>query len=198
MTELILASGSPYRRDMLARLGYPFEVQAADIDETPGVDESGPAMAARLGLDKAAHVARGRPNAIVIGSDQVAECGGRLLGKPGSVDKAVEQLAFCSGREVVFHSSVAVVQAERVIGQQVVATRVRLRQLSEARIRSYVTRERPIDCAGAMKSEALGIALTEAITSDDPTALIGLPLIATVSLLEAAGLDVIRGVDKQL
>lgn len=191
VTDLILASGSAYRRDMLARLGHPFEVEPADIDETPRPGESGTALALRLGLEKAAHVARLRPAAIVIGSDQVAECRGRLLGKPGSVDKAIEQLIFCSGQEVIFHSSVAVVRDERIIGQELVPTRVRLRVLDEARIRAYVRRERPLDCAGAMKSEALGIALAESISSDDPTALIGLPLIATVTLLETAGLDII-------
>jgi len=190
--DLILASGSTYRRDMLARLELPFGVQAANIDETPRPGEHADALAVRLGLEKAVHVARDRPEAIVIGSDQVAECNGRLLGKPGSIDKAIEQLTFCNGREVVFHSSVAVVRGARVIGQERVPTRVRLRKLSRDRIRSYVMREKPIDCAGAMKSEALGIVLAASISSDDPTALIGLPLIATVSLLESAGVEIIQ------
>jgi septum formation protein len=190
--DLILASGSAYRRDMLARLELPFAVHPADIDETPAPGETAAALAMRLGLEKAAHVARTRPDTIVIGSDQVAECNGRLLGKPGSIEKAVEQLNFCNGREVVFHSSVAVIRDNEVVGHDVVPTRVCLRKLRTEQIRRYVMRERPIDCAGAMKSEALGIILAASITSDDPTALIGLPLIATVTLLEAAGVEIIQ------
>ncbi len=191
VTELILASGSRYRREMLSRLGLPFSIQAADIDETPAPEEIGAELAGRLGLEKAVRIAREHPAAVVIGSDQVAECHGRILGKPGAIDKAIEQLMFCNGHEVCFHSSVAVVRGQQIIGREVVPTRVKMRVMDEARIRAYVMREKPIDCAGAMKSEALGIALAAAISSDDPTALIGLPLIATVSLLEAAGVSVI-------
>ncbi len=192
MPELILASGSPYRRELLARLGLDFTVVSPDVDEHPEPAEDGAALSRRLALLKAGTVAARQPGAIVIGSDQVAECAGRQLGKPGTVERAVEQLGFCSGREVIFHTAVAVIGGQR---EQVrlVPTRVRMRNLSPETIERYIRKDRPLDCAGAMKSEALGIALTEAITSDDPTALVGLPLIALAEMLETAGLPILGG-----
>jgi len=190
MPELILASGSPYRRQLLTRLGLDFIVVSPDVDERAEHAEDGTALSRRLALLKARTVSTGHPDAIVIGSDQVAECAGRMLGKPGTVERAIEQLAFCSGREVIFHTAVAVIGASR---EQVrrVPTRVRMRALSRDTIENYIRRDQPLDCAGAIKSEALGIALTEAIASDDPTALVGLPLIAVTEMLDAVGLPVI-------
>ena len=189
MSELILASGSPYRRELLTRLRLAFTVVSPDVDERAEGAEDGADLAWRLALLKANAVAARHPDAIVIGSDQVAECAGSLLGKPGTVERAIEQLTFCSGREVVFHTAVAVVGNER---EQVrlVPTRVRMRQLTPDTIEQYIRDDQPLDCAGAMKSEALGITLTEAITSDDPTALVGLPLIAVADMLRVAGLPV--------
>jgi septum formation protein len=190
MRHLILASGSVYRRQMLQRLGLPFQVITTDVDETPGLGETGAELAERLAVAKARAIASTHPEALVIGSDQVAECMGELLGKPGSVERAVEQLRVCSGRDVVFHSAVAIAGGDRIL-HQVVPTKVRMKTLGDKQIRSYLEHDKPMDCAGAMKSESLGIALTDAISSDDPTALIGLPLIATISLLNQFGVDVI-------
>ncbi len=190
MRHLILASGSLYRCQMLQRLGLPFEVVTAGVDETPLPGEAGSALAERLAVAKALAVAPAHPESLVIGSDQVAECAGRLLGKPGCVERAIEQLRFCSGRDVVFHSALAIVCGEKIL-HQVVPTHVRMKALANSQIESYIARDQPLDCAGSMKSESLGIALTDSISSDDPTALIGLPLIATVSLLKQFGVDVI-------
>lgn len=187
MPPLVLASGSRYRRELLERLRLPFVVDPADVDETARDGEAPAATALRLSRAKAAAVGTRRPDAIVIGSDQVAECDGVAFGKPGTHDAAVAQLARLSGRDVRFHSGLCVVAptaggdgAER---STVVATNVRFRRLDDATIERYLRAERPYDCAGSAKAEALGIALLERIDSDDPTALIGLPLIALVSML---------------
>ncbi|NBB93277.1 MAG: septum formation protein Maf [Gammaproteobacteria bacterium] len=187
--RLILASSSPYRAELLARLGLEFERSSPDVDESPLDGESGRELAMRLARAKAAAVAQARPDAIVIGSDQVAECRGRLLGKPGDRKRAVEQLAFCSGEEIVFHTAVCVRSGpdEHV---DLVPTSVAMRALERERIERYVDADRPFDCAGAMKSEALGISLAERISSDDPTALVGLPLTRVVSLLQHFGVEV--------
>jgi septum formation protein len=185
--RLVLASSSPYRAELLSRLGLSFERCSPDLDETPREGESGRDLALRLARSKAAAVAIDRPGAVVIGSDQVAECRGRLLGKPGGRERAIEQLAFCSGAEVAFHTAVAL-QRDDETRDHLVATQVAMRSLSPAQIERYVDADRPFDCAGAMKSEALGICLTERITSDDPTALIGLPLTAVVRLLGRFGI----------
>jgi septum formation protein len=190
MTELILASGSPYRRELLARLGLPFKVISPDIDERAEQAPDLAALAERLALLKARAVAAEHPGAVIIGSDQVAECQGRRLGKPGTVERAKEQLASCSGREVMFHTAVAVIASGRELVRHV-PTRVIMKTLTPEAIGTYVERDQPLDCAGAMKSEALGIALTDAITSDDPTALIGLPLIAVSEMLAEVGLPVL-------
>jgi septum formation protein len=188
---LILASSSTYRRALLERLDLNFDVVPAAIDETAEAAEDGAGLALRLGRQKALKVASDHPEAVVIGSDQVAECRGRLLGKPGTAERAFEQLAYCAGHEVVFHTSVALARGKRV-EQALVPTRVRLRKLGVARLRNYIAADQPLDCAGSMRSESLGISLAENITSDDPTALIGLPLIATVALLERFGLEVLQ------
>jgi septum formation protein len=190
-SPLILASTSIYRRELLARLHLPFEVSAPEVDETPLAGESPAATAARLALAKALAVAQRFPEAIVIGSDQVADLNGQTLGKPGSHAGAVEQLQRMSGRDVVFHTAVAVVQLQTEFrAQDLAPVQVRFRVLDDATIADYLALEQPYDCAGSAKAEGLGIALLDAIDSDDPTALIGLPLIRTSRMLRAAGLAV--------
>jgi septum formation protein len=187
---LVLASGSRYRRELLERLRRPFIVDPPDIDETAIDDEAPRATAARLSSVKAATVAARHPDAIVIGCDQVAECEGRAFGKPGGHAAAVLQLQALRGRVVQFHSGLCVRAPGRGDGSArvtVVTTTVRFRELQDDAIERYLQLERPYDCAGSAKAEALGIALLERIDSDDPTALIGLPLIALVSMLDALG-----------
>lgn len=185
---IVLGSTSPYRRELLARLGLPFEVSAPDVDETPRLDETPRDLAERLALAKAYDVAQRYPNAIVIGSDQVADLHGKPLGKPGTHERAVEQLQHMSGQTVIFHTALAVVCIETGFECADIATvEVRFRALKNNEIERYLRTEQPYDCAGSAKSEGLGIALLDAIVSDDPTALIGLPLIRTASLLRAAG-----------
>ncbi len=187
---LILASTSPYRRELLERLRLPFRVQAPRVDETAFAGEAPAALAGRLALAKAQAVAQFAADAVVIGSDQVADLDGRALGKPGNRERAAEQLHAMSGQRVVFHTGVAVVcTARRHEASAVVAATVRVRRLTAAEIDRYLSLEQPFDCAGSAKSEALGIALLDAIESDDPTALVGLPLIRTCAMLRAVGLD---------
>jgi septum formation protein len=190
LPPLILASTSRYRRELLERLRWPFECVPPATDESPSPGEAPAALAERLSLAKAAAVLAQRPEALVIGSDQVAEIDGEAIGKPLTHARAVQQLSRCSGRSVCFHTGVAVLRRgfERV---QVATVTVRFRTLSAAAIEHYLQTERPYDCAGSAKSEALGIALLSAIDSDDPTALVGLPLMRTVALLHEAGLDVL-------
>jgi septum formation protein len=189
--RLILASTSRYRRELLERLRVPFEVQAPDADETPLPRETPAALALRLARAKADAVAsRASGDALVIGSDQVADLDGEPIGKPHTHERAREQLARLSGRRVVFHTAVAVVrQANGFARALVVPATVRFRQLDTASIERYLALDRPFDCAGSAKSESLGVALLDAIDSDDPTALIGLPLIRLCALLREAGLD---------
>jgi septum formation protein len=190
LPRLILGSTSRYRRELLARLRLPFSVEAPNLDETPLPAEAPAVLAQRLALAKALAVARLHPDAIVIGSDQVADLRGAPVGKPGTHARAVEQLRSMRGETVVFQTAVSVVCLDRSYeGSALVPVRVRFRQLSDAQIERYLRLEEPYDCAGSAKSEALGIALLDAIESDDPTALIGLPLIRTCALLRAAGLD---------
>ncbi len=188
--RLLLASTSPYRRALLARLRLPFEVVPPALDETPRAGESPLALVQRLAQAKAAAVAEPAGDAWAIGSDQVAELDGRALGKPGSADAAVAQLSVLAGRNVPFHTAVAVVHSDGRSFTALDTTRVQVRALSAAEIARYVAQESPYDCAGSFKSEALGIALFEAIESQDPTALVGLPLIATARLLRQAGFAV--------
>jgi len=186
---LILASTSRYRKELLERLRLPFTAESPAVDETAVAGESPAALAERLAEAKARAVAaRHAGHVVVIGSDQVAACAGRRLGKPGTPDRAREQLAAASGQVVVFHTAVALVHrggVERHRDQ----TRVRFRSLSPAEIARYVEIESPLDCAGSFKSEGLGVALFETIDSEDPTALVGLPLIWLAAALRRAGLD---------
>ena len=190
---LILGSTSRYRRDLLQRLHLPFDVQAPEVDETARLGELPADTARRLALAKAQAVAQLHPQAVVIGSDQVAELDGGAIGKPGDHTRATAQLRAMRGREVVFHTAVAVVcLASGFEAEALVPVRVRVRPLDDAEIEHYLQTERPYDCAGSARSEALGIALLEAIESDDPTALVGLPLIRTCAMLRAAGIDPLR------
>jgi len=192
LRPLILGSTSPYRRELLARLRLPFTIEAPAVDESPLPGESPVALAQRLALAKAQTVAQRHPQAVVIGSDQVADLQGQALGKPGEHARAVAQLRRMQGQTVVFHTAVAVVCAATRFEQvELAQVRVRFRPLSEAEIEAYLRAEQPYDCAGSAKSEGLGIVLLDAIESDDPTALVGLPLIRTARLLRAAGLQLL-------
>ena len=187
---LILASTSRYRRELLARLRLPFDVASPRVDESPRAGEAPAALARRLALEKARDVAARHPDAIVIGSDQVADLDGVPIGKPGTHERAVAQLTRMSGRSLVFQTAVAVVCVARGFERvELASVRVGVRPLQPAEIEHYLRLEQPYDCAGSAKSETLGIALLSAIDSDDPTALVGLPLIRTCELLRAAGLD---------
>lgn len=191
--SLILASTSRYRRELLQRLRWPFEVLAPDVDESAHYDETPAQLAQRLALDKARAVALRRPDAVVIGSDQVADLNGLCLGKPGDHQRAVEQLRLQRGQRVVFHTAVAVVLAAKAHERcELASVAVRFRMLSDQDIETYLRLEQPFDCAGSAKCETLGITLLDAIDSDDPTALVGLPLIRTARLLREVGIDPLR------
>jgi len=191
---LVLGSSSRYRGEMLQRLRIPFEVSAPDVDEAPRADESPATLATRLALEKARAVARTWPAAVVIGADQVADLDGQSLGKPGNHARATEQLRQMRGKTVIFQTAVAVVCRETGFEQgSLAAVRVKFRDLSDAEIEHYLLAEQPYDCAGSAKSEGLGITLLESIDSDDPTALVGLPLIRTCALLRAAGIALLSG-----
>ncbi len=193
LPPLILASTSRYRRELLERLRLPFLVVAPEVDETVLPGEAPAALAQRLALAKARAVAALHPQAVVIGSDQVAELDGQPLGKPGTHERAMAQLQQLSGRQAVFHTAVAVVRADTSFEEVTLApVTVRFRTLGPEEIEHYLRLEEPYDCAGSAKCETLGIALLEAIDSDDPTALIGLPLIRTCRMLRDAGIDVLR------
>lgn len=186
---LVLGSTSRYRRELLERLNLPFDVAAPHVDETPEPGEAPRPLALRLALAKARAVAQQHPEAVVIGSDQVADLAGTPLGKPGEHERAVQQLRQMRGQTVIFQTAVAVVCVATGFEQLDLApVEVKFRDLSDAEIERYLRTEQPYDCAGSAKSEGLGIALLDAIHSDDPTALIGLPLIRTCRMLRAAGL----------
>jgi len=188
--RLILASTSRYRRELLTRLALPFDVVAPQVDETARPGETPSDLAERLALAKAAAVGAVHIDAVVIGSDQVAELDGSAIGKPHTHAVATAQLRAMSGRAVSFHTSVAVVRGDRNFSAVLSAhVRVRFRTLDDGEIERYLLADQPYDCAGSAKSEALGIALLACIESDDPTALVGLPLIRTCELLRRAGLD---------
>jgi len=190
-SPLILASSSPYRKILLERLGQPFKVCSPAIDEDALPGEEPAALAARLAGEKAEVVSSRHPDAVVIGSDQVAVFDGRIIGKPGSMAAARRQLATFSGPRVVFLSAVAVRSAGREFRfDAIVTTEVVFRALSAAEIGRYVERDKPVDCAGGFKSEQTGTALLQAMRSDDPTAIIGLPLISVAEALRRAGYDV--------
>ncbi|HZO04146.1 MAG TPA: Maf family nucleotide pyrophosphatase [Burkholderiales bacterium] len=188
--RLVLASGSQYRKELLGRLGLPFESFSPDIDETPLAGEAPADTALRLSLLKAKAAAhRGE---LIIGCDQVASCRGRRYGKPGNHENAARQLRELSGNTADFHTAVSVLDTKKDRhGSRVVLCRVVFRTLDESRIQAYLEREKPYDCAGAAKSEGLGITLISRIETEDPTSLIGLPLIALTELLERAGLSVL-------
>jgi septum formation protein len=188
---LILGSTSLYRKELLSRLRIPFEIAAPQVDETPMPNESPKALAMRLALAKARAVAHLNPQAVVIGSDQVADLDGHPLGKPGHHANAVLQLQSMRGKAVIFQTALSVVcLASGFEKTDLAAVKVKFRDLSNEEIESYLLAETPYDCAGSAKSEGLGITLLESIESDDPTALIGLPLIRTCQLLREAGIQV--------
>jgi septum formation protein len=189
--RLILASSSRYRRDMLARLGLPFDTEAPDIDETPQAGETPEQLARRLSRAKALKVASRHPGTLVIGSDQAASLDGSPVGKPGGLERAREQLRRLSGHSVIFHSGLCVTDGRR---EEVacIDTVCRFRTLDERDIDTYLRREKPFDTAGSAKAEGLGVALMERMASDDPTAIIGLPLIELCRLLRQFGLDPLR------
>lgn len=186
--ELILASSSPYRRELLQRLRLPFATHSPDIDETPQAREAPAQLAIRLALAKARRVANDHPQSIVIGSDQVASLNGRPLGKPGTHAAARQQLRGFSGQTVLFHTAICVQSGARVL-HDCVPTECRFLTLTDAQIEHYLGADRPYDTAGSAKIEALGIALMARVSSDDPTALIGLPLISLCRMLRAFGLE---------
>ena len=190
--RVVLGSTSVYRRSLLERLRIPFSVAAPDVDETPHPGETPRALALRLALAKAQAVAALHPDAVVIGSDQVADLGGQPLGKPGEHARAVQQLRQMRGQTVIFQTALAVVCLASGFEQVDLAeVRVVFRDLSDEEIESYLQAEKPYDCAGSAKSEGLGIALLETIDNDDPTALVGLPLIRTARLLRQAGVKLL-------
>lgn len=187
--QLILGSTSRYRQELLSRLKLPFDVISPEVDETPRSSEPPRAIAQRLALAKARAVAARFPKAVVIGSDQVADLAGQALGKPGTHDRATAQLRSMRGQTVIFQTAVAVVCLESGFEDMDIApVEVRFRALTDTEIETYLQAEQPYDCAGSAKSEGLGIALLDAIHSDDPTALIGLPLIRTCRMISAAGI----------
>lgn len=192
--SLILASGSPYRRELLERLRVPFQVQVAGSDETALPGEPAELLVQRLAEAKARAVAARFADRWVIGSDQAAVCRGRIVGKPGNAERSAEQLRAASGQAVRFLTAVCVLrEADRRIERHLDVTTVQFRELTDAEIARYVQLERPFDCAGGFKSEGLGISLFERIESHDPTALIGLPLIWLAGALRRAGLMELTG-----
>ncbi len=188
--RLVLASTSRYRRELLERLRLPFDTRAPGVDESPLPGETPRQLALRLAVAKAEAVAVREPDAWVIGSDQVAELDGAAMGKPGSRDAAIAQLTAMSGREVVFRTALSLAHGDGRRFDDEDATTVRFRRLDAGEIARYIDAEAPLDSAGSFKSEGLGIALFDAIESRDPTALVGLPLIATTRLLRKAGFRV--------
>lgn len=186
--RLILASSSLYRQDMLKRLALPFTAIAPEVDESPLPGEAPAALAMRLARAKAAAVAQAHPGAVVVGADQVATFDGQAVGKPGDHERAMAQLQMLSGRSVEFHSALCVTDGAREETADVI-TVCRFRELTREEIEHYLLHERPYDTAGSAKAEGLGIALMDAMHSDDPTAIIGLPLIALSRMLRSFGMN---------
>lgn len=190
--QLILASTSPYRKELLNRLRVPFEVIAPQVDESTLPNEMPQAAALRLSALKAKAVSGQFPNALIIGSDQLASLNGQHLGKPGNHAAAVAQLQLMRGQELIFYTGISVYNSlHHRIQSQVIASHVRIRALSDAQINTYLTLDQPYDCAGSARSEGLGIAIMESLSGNDPTALIGLPLIALTHMLAQEGFDVL-------
>lgn len=194
---LVLASTSVTRRELLSRLGIHFDILSPDVDETPAPGEDGIALARRLAVAKARRVAELRPDSLVIGSDQVGILGNTLVGKPGSHEAAIRQLQAASGRIMTFVSAVCLLDAASGRYQlESVTTSLRFRQLDREQIENYLRRDTPYQCAGAFKSESLGVALVDAMESEDPTAILGMPLIRLTAMLENEGLRVLAGTAK--
>lgn len=190
--KLILASSSPYRRELLERLKIPFEVTAPEVDETPHPGETPDKLVERLAIEKAQKIAGKTRGALVIGSDQVAVYNGNIVGKPHSHDTAVQQLREASGRTVTLYTGLALINADtQRIQREIIPFRVTFRRLTDDQIESYLRKEQPYSCAGSVKSEGLGIALLEKFEGDDPNTLIGLPLIRLVRMLENEGIKII-------
>ena len=192
--KLVLGSSSPYRKELLERLGVPFECVSADIDESRHEGETPEALCVRLAREKALKVKSIVGDAIVIGSDQVAVLGERILGKPHTRERAIEQLSSMQGQTVYFLTALCIIGEKGEIFETMVPTIVTMKKLSVKTIENYLDREQPFNCAGSAKIEKLGIALMKEVRSTDPTALIGLPLIETVNLLAKAGLEIIEGI----
>ena len=192
--KLVLGSSSPYRKELLERLGVPFECVSADIDESRHEGETPEALCVRLAREKALKVKSMVGEAIVIGSDQVAVLGERILGKPHTRERAIEQLSSMQGHTVYFLTALCILGEKGEIFETMVPTIVTMKKLSVKTIENYLDREQPFNCAGSAKIEKLGIALMKEVRSSDPTALIGLPLIETVNLLAKAGLEIIEGI----
>ena len=187
--ELILGSSSPYRRELLERLRLPFTVVSPKIDETPKAGETPPETALRLALEKARHIAQSHPNALIIGADQVATVNGEQIGKAGGFDKALAQLQMMRGKTALFHSALCLYDARNDSYQlENIITKTTFRNLPDDELAAYLRIEQPYDCAGSAKVEALGITILEKVESDDPTALVGLPLIALTGMLRQAGM----------
>ena len=192
MTQLVLASTSPYRREVLERLGIPFETSSPNIDETILPNEKPEKLVARLAESKARAVQKEYPDALIIGSDQVAVLDNQILGKPGNHKNAVEQLSNANGKAVLFLTGLCLLNSSTNTSQTIVERySVKFRHLSSKQINNYLQREKPYNCAGSFKSEGLGISLFEKMEGDDPNALIGLPVIALVRMLSYEGIDVL-------
>ena len=188
--KIILASSSPYRKELLKRLHLAFMTEPPDIEEQQKAGESVPDMVLRLAEEKARHIAKIYPEALIIGSDQAAECSGTVLGKPGNREIAKEQLAFISNKSLVFHTGLCVLNSETgKMESAVIDYSVTFRDLTEAEIDRYLDKEQPFNCAGSFKSEKFGISLVERMEGDDPTALIGLPLIRLCQMLRNQGIS---------
>nr|WP_299593838.1 Maf family protein [uncultured Microbulbifer sp.] len=190
MRRLILASSSPYRRSLLEKLRLPFESASPHINEEALPGESAPALATRLATEKARALSGQFPDAIIIGSDQVAECRGKKLGKPGTRENAVEQLLFCAGQTVTFHTGLCVMDSNTDTHTTICDPfQVHFRKLTQAEAEQYVELDNPLDCAGSFKAEGLGIALFEKMEGNDPNTLVGLPLIRLIDTLKPYGVD---------
>lgn len=188
--QLVLGSTSPFRRELLARLQLPFETASPDIDESHRDGETPEQLVARLAESKARAVAADHPDALIIGSDQVSVNDGKILGKPGTPERAFEQLKNASGKTVTFYTGLCLYNSKTDRAQvEVVPFRVHFRQLADAQIRNYIDKEQPLNCAGSFKSEGLGICLFERLEGDDPATLIGLPLIRLSRMLENEGVS---------
>lgn len=187
--QIVLASSSRYRRELLERFGLPFVVDPPELDEAPLPGEAPPKLAVRLAVAKAQTVAKRHPQAIVVGSDQVASFGGRVLGKPGTVERAVRQLVACSGRRVEFLTGLAVVRGDSRPHTHLDVTAARFRRFDQQQAESYVGQDRPLDCAGSIRFEGVGPLLLEGVDTEDPSAALGLPLIALGKLLRLEGVD---------